>query len=312
MLYVREGDVEKLLNIDDAIDLVREGFRLQAEGKAVNTPRSRVRTKQGTLNMMGATIDEKWYSGVKTYYGNAEDAHFLFVMYSTADTRPVAIIEASRMGQVRTGAASAVATDMLARANARVLGCIGTGYQAETQVEAITRVRNIDQLLVRGRSADNTGRFVERMRNLVQEVKQVSEEEMAAADILVTVTTSRHPVIRDKNIGESAHINAIGANRRESTELERETVCSARVLAVDSLEQARIESGDLMQAVESGCLDYDDVNELSRGFSGGFKENRKSTRNRTLFKSLGIAIEDLIVAEFVYRKARETGMGKEI
>jgi alanine dehydrogenase len=313
MLYLTEEDVDRLLSIEEAIDAVRDGFKAQAAGKVALAPRSRVRTERGTLNMMGCTVDEMGYSAVKSYYGSRLGAHFIITLFSTEDTKPVAIIEASRLGQLRTGAASAVATELIASKEASVLGCIGSGYQAETQVEAITKVRPIKKILVKGRREERVHAFINKLQSKTGlEIMKAEDKDFLDADIIVTATTSRTPVLPDRFIAETCHINAVGANRIESTELELETVCSARKIVVDSLEQSKIESGDIMQALNAGCLNAEEINELWEGFSSGFRENRRATTQRTLFKSLGIALEDLVSAVFVYSKAIEKGVGTRL
>lgn len=313
-LYISEGDVDELLSMQETIEQVRIGFELQAEGKVNGLPRSRVRTSSGSLNLLPVAVDSIGLSGLKAYYGNRIDASFLVVLFSVEDTRPVCIVEASRMGQLRTGAASGVMSDLMSRKDAEVLACVGTGYQAETQIEAVSSVRDIDRVIVSGRSAEKAALFAK----MISKKFGLNAEAVKSAgnfghmDILVTATTSKDPVIPDSSVSSDCHINAIGANRIESAELETSTFCSAKTVVVDFREQALIESGDLVRALKSGRLEEEYVNECWEVLAGKLKRNPNSTSDRTIFKSLGIGLEDLITARYVYEKALKLGRGKEV
>ncbi len=313
-LYISEQDVDELLTMKETIEQVRIGFELQAEGKVDALPRGRVRTGKGSLNILPVAVDSIGFSGLKAYYGNRIDASFLVILFSVEDTKPVCIVEASRMGQLRTGAASGVMTDLLSRKDAEVLACVGTGYQAETQIEAVTAVRDIDRVVVSGRSAEKAASFSQMISKKyglnAEGVK--SSGDFGHMDILVTATTSRDPVISDSSVPDDCHINAIGANRIESAELETPTFCSAKTVVVDSREQAIIESGDLVRALQSGNLEEEHVNECWQVLAGKLNHNPHSTTDRTIFKSLGIGLEDLITARYVYEKALKEGRGKEV
>ncbi len=313
-LYLTEKDVEELLTMDETIEQVRTGFELQAEGKVDAIPRSRVRTKQGSLNILPVTADSIGLSGLKAYYGNRMDASFLVLLFSVEDTKPVCIVEASRLGQLRTGAASGVMTDMLARKDSSVLACVGTGYQAETQIEAVSRVRSLDRVMVSGRSAEKAREFaamIARKFDLNAEAVE-SSSAFGRFDILITATTSREPVIADAHVPQDCHINAIGANKIEAAELETTTVCSAKTVVVDSLKQALVESGDIVRALEPGKFRQDYVNEAWQVLAGSLKHNPDATTDRTIFKSLGIGLEDLVTARYVYEKAKKKGAGTVI
>lgn len=314
VLYLKEKDVGGLLTMDDAIAALREGFELQAAGDATVLPRRRLKSSKGGLYILPSTADGLNIAGLKTYYGNSAGWYYMVILFSTEDARPVAVIEASRMGQLRTGAASAIATDLLSRRSASTLGCIGSGYQAETQVEAICRVRDIDRVIIysRGKSQreDFARRVEERLRKRAVAVD--STDTMKEADILVTATSSKSAVIGDEQIASDCHINAIGGNWRDAAELEARTVSSAKTVVADCREQAETESGDIMGAVEKGLLSLEDVNELWQGFRGGFRPNRHATTGRTLFKSLGVGLEDVSVGALVYRKAVERGIGTDV
>ncbi|MEM3852004.1 MAG: ornithine cyclodeaminase family protein [Methanomassiliicoccales archaeon] len=312
MLYITETDVADLYSMKDAIQSLKNIFTLQAEGKVRILPRSRIQTDKGTLNVMASTSDELGYSCVKTYYGSRSGARFIVVLFSTRDGNAVATIEASRLGQIRTGAATAVATDLLSKPGSEILGCVGTGYQATSQVEGVCAVRKIREVYVRGRNPQKAHEFAEYISTHYGVTAHAASDNslFEGADIIICATTSKSPVIEDRYIGNECHINAIGANRFNATELQKETVCSASTVVVDSVEQAKIESGDIAQAINDGCLTESEINELWMGFSGGFKNRNKAPTRRTIFKSLGVAQEDLAAAAYVYEKANRLGYGR--
>ncbi len=310
-LYIREEEVSELLNIGECMGVLRDAFRKQAEQGAAILPRSRIQTEQGTLNTMAATINSLGVTGTKTYYANKTGVTFVVLLFSTEDAKLLAVIEADKLGQIRTGAMSGLMTDIMAPEGSNRLACAGSGYQAETQIEAVASVRKLESIVVYSRNRKNCELFASSMsRKLGVDVVALDDTaEFVKADILVTATTSKNPVVPDAHISKSCHINAIGANRIGSHELEPETVCSARAIVVDSIAQAKLESGDLSNAFSSGCLDWSSVSEVWEAVSGRMKAGRDTATERTLFKSLGIALEDVAVGKFVFDRAVKQGLG---
>jgi ornithine cyclodeaminase/alanine dehydrogenase-like protein (mu-crystallin family) len=297
--------------MDECIGLLRNAFSLQAEKKVVNLPRNRIQTKDGMLNVMAATVQGLEVSGTKIYYGSRTGVSFVVLLFSTSEAKPIAMIEANRLGQIRTGAVSGLMTDIMAAKSSATLACAGTGYQAETQIEGVSAVRKLDRVLVYSRSREKREAFASSVgKKLGIEIRPVEDtSEFRNADIVVTATNSRTPVIPDAHLQDACHINAIGANRIGSNELEPATVCSARKVVVDSIEQAKLESGDLAAAAEKGCFDWSSVSEIWEAVSGNIMENRKATTERTLFKSLGIALEDVAAGKFIFDRAVRMGLG---
>lgn len=313
-LYLKEEDVNRLLTMKETMEQLRKGFELQAKGDARSLPRSRIKTGKGTLNTMPAAVDGMGVSGMKAYYGNGERTSFLVVVFSVEDTKPLCVIEASRLGQLRTGAVSGIVTEQLSRSDAKTVGCCGTGYQAETQIEAMTVAREVDNIMVCGRSREKAVGFAQMMRGRyglnVEAVR--SPAEFRDIDILITATDSRQPVIEDRFVPPDCHINAIGANHLQSSELESMTFCSAKTIVVDSKEQAMLESGDLVGALNSGKLGEECINEVWQAFGGKLRMNERATTERTLFKSLGIGLEDVVTAGYLYEKAVKSGFGVRV
>src|SRR6185369_381481 len=275
-----------------------------------NRPRYRVAVPTGQLHVMAAGDKRLGVYGLKTYTVSRKGARFLVLLYDAANGDMLAMIEADRLGQMRTGAASGVATKYLARAAADVLGVYGSGWQAESQIMAVCATRPLRQVNVYSRNAEKRAAFVRRIQSLVRcEVAAVEQPEGAArgCSIIVTATTSREPVLKGEWVEPGTHINAAGSNFLSKAEIDIETVRRAAVVAVDSLEQSRLEAGDLLPALDRGVISWESVTELGR-IIAGYAKGRTSDDEITLFKSNGIALEDISTALRVYNLARERGV----
>jgi ornithine cyclodeaminase/alanine dehydrogenase-like protein (mu-crystallin family) len=238
---------------------------------------------------------------------------FLVPLYEIASGDLVAMIEADYMGQLRTGAASGVATKYLARRDASVAAIIGTGGQARTQLEAIAAVRKLSSARVYGRSPDRRKRFAEEMSKRIGipvEPANSSSEAARGAHIICTATTASQPVLHGADLSSGIHINAIGANHAHKRELDDEAAAAADVIVVDSIEQSRQEAGDLIIAFKGDEICWTGVKKLSDVVAG--KVGRTSDTEVTLFKSNGIAAWDLAVAMRVYALAREKDLGRPL
>jgi alanine dehydrogenase len=303
MLFLTETDVRELLPIRKAIDLMEAVFRRLATGESLNQPRRRLILPIGsTLHYMAGA--DGGYFGTKIYSTHPmHGTHFLFLLYAAADARPLAMLEANHLGQIRTGAASGHATNLLARAGASRVGIIGSGFQARTQLAAMRAVRPIRQAKVWSRS-------VEKRRDFALECDAVAvdtaEEAVRDADIVITATNSKEPVVEASWIAAGAHVNAMGSNQAQRRELPTELILRADLIAVDSIEQARMESGDLLLAL--------DPEEWGAHHVVEFKDvtGRPSDDAVTIFKSNGIAAEDVVSAAYVYERAVEEGRGTTI
>jgi ornithine cyclodeaminase/alanine dehydrogenase len=239
---------------------------------------------------------------------------FLVPLYEIASGELVAMIEADYMGQLRTGAASGVATKYLARRDASVAAIIGTGGQAKTQLQAIAAVRKLSSARVYGRNADHRKRFAEEMSQKVGVPiipAESSSEAALGAQIICTATTASHPVLSAADLSSGVHINAIGANHAHKRELDDEAVAGADVIVVDSIEQSRQEAGDLIIAFKGDEICWTGVKKLCDVVAGK-ASGRTSDTEVTLFKSNGIASWDLAVAMRVYAQAKEKGLGRPL
>lgn len=313
-LLIREADVGALLTMDEVIVAVEEGFRALGTGGAINNPRGRAVTPSGTLHVMHAAVPSVGMTGVKAYATTPRGSRFLAVLYRLEDGEALAIVEADRLGQIRTGAASGVATRFLARPEAGTLGVIGTGWQARSQVEAICRVRPIALIKAYSRSPERREAFAEEMTaDLGAEVVAVESaaEAVAGADVVVTATSSREPVLSGGWLVPGMHLNAIGSNAASRREIDLEAVRRCDPIVVDALDQARIECGDLIGAAAEGEPVWDRAVELG-AVVAGLAPGRQRPDQISLFESQGIAIEDVVTMELLYRRALAAGAGEEI
>jgi ornithine cyclodeaminase/alanine dehydrogenase len=314
MLYLTEQDVTNLLTMPDALDAVELAFKAQATGDATNEPRRRVRANNAILMTMSGAIASLNVFGLKAYSVARGKARFHVSLYDTATGALLAFIEADKLGQMRTGAASGIATKYLAREDAKTVGIYGTGWQAQSQLAAVCAVRKIESVKVYSRSEEKRNAFSATMSQElgIANINPVAEPEAAAAaDILITITSSREPVLKGAWIQAGTHINAAGGNSILRSEVDDDVIKRAHFIAVDAKDQARIEAGEFVFPVEKGLLTWERVQEVCHVVNGAV-QGRKTPEDITLFKSLGLAIEDVATAALLYRKAVAQKIGKEI
>lgn len=312
-IYLTEAQVGSLLTMQMAIDALEEVFKARAVGDAFNTPRRRLPTSSGIYNFMSASWKSHNLVGHKSYAGGRPGIQFHVMLYDTSTNELMAVIEANRMGQVRTGAASGVATRYMAPGKSVTVGIIGSGYQAETQLEAVAHVREVASALVYSRNAENRERYASKMSgSLGFEVKPVqTAEDAASADIVCTITSSVEPVLRGDWLKPGTHINAAGNNSWMKRELNTQAVAMADIVAVDDVDQAKTECGELMRAAETGHFSWDSAIPIHEIVAGD-RVGRSSDDSITLFESQGIASEDIAVCERIVELAREQGIGHEL
>jgi alanine dehydrogenase len=314
-LHISESEVRAVLTMPMAIEAVERISRKQASGEAVVHPRRRFELPGGGFfHYMAAADFSAGYVAMKQYTYVKGKIRFLVPLYEMPTGDLAALIEADYMGQLRTGAASGVATKYLARENSRVAAIIGTGGQARTQLEAIACVRKLQSARVYGRDAAKREKFSKEMSEklgLTVESASSSSEAVHGADILCTATTAANPVVSGADLAPGVHMNAIGANHAHKRELDAEAVESADVIVVDSIEQSRQEAGDLILAFQGDEVCWTGVKKLSEVVAGK-APGRTSDAEVTLFKSNGIASWDLAVAMKVYALAKEKKLGREL
>jgi ornithine cyclodeaminase/alanine dehydrogenase-like protein (mu-crystallin family) len=314
-LLLSEADVKSLLTMPLTIETVENSFRRLGDGSALLHSRQRLHLpSKSYLHYMAAADGVSGYMGLKIYTSSGTGLRFLVTLFSVETGDLVALIEADFLGQMRTGAASAVATRYLARESARTLGMIGTGLQARTQLEAIAQIRKLEEIRVFGRDAARREKFAKEMSDVLKipvAAATSGEDAVRDADIIVTSTTSTAPVLDGQWLKPGVHINAIGANFPQKRELDARAIERCGVIVVDSRAQSKLEAGDLIQAFGEEAARWNGVRELAEivaGKAGG----RMGPDQITLFKSNGIATEDVTVAGRIFEMARERGVGREV
>lgn len=314
MLFLTEEDVQELFPMSRAIECLTSSFLEQHDQRAINRSRERIFLPATSLHYMAAGYEPEKLVGMKIYTVSRDVLRFLVLLYDGENGALLALIEADHLGRIRTGAASGVATRHMARAGAARAGVIGTGRQARTQLEAVAAVRAIEAARVFSRDAARRDTFAREMSaELGIKVESVASAELAVrfADIVITATSSRDPVIDGDWLRPGTHVNAIGANMVNRRELDNKSLSRASLIAVDSMEQAREEAGDLVQGLEAIRGGWSGVVELHEIVSGA-RPGRDADTDVTIFKSSGIALWDVASAAYVYRQAIEKGKGRRI
>lgn len=304
MRVYSEDEVLARLPMAEAIDAIELALAEVARGNAKNMCRRRLQGGDGMLHLLGATCPHLNLSGYKAYATSRGTASFTVGLFDLTTTQPLAILQADNLGRIRTGATSGVATKYLARPDATTLGLFGTGRQARTQLDAVCTVRPIQRVMVYSRSADNRRRFAEEAASTcAAEFVVVNDPaEAAGADIVVTATTSKNPVVQGKWLKPGAHLNLVGSNYAFKSEVDVDTVKRADRIVVDSREQCKEEAGDLIQAVAAAGMRWDHSAELGEIIIG-FWPGRRTPEEITLFKSVGLGVEDVAAAAVVASKA---------
>jgi ornithine cyclodeaminase/alanine dehydrogenase-like protein (mu-crystallin family) len=314
-LLLTEADVKSVLTMPLALECVQNSFQRLADGSALLHSRQRLHLpSKSYLHYMAAADGASGYMGLKIYTSSREGLRFLITLFSVESGDLLALIEADFMGQMRTGAASGLATRLLAREDARTLGIVGTGLQARTQLQAIAHVRKLTEVRAFSRESAKREVFAKEMTEALKIPVSAAESAEAAvrgADIIVTSTTSTNPVVEGRWLKPGVHINAIGANFPQKRELDAEAVKRCNVMVVDSSEQSKLEAGDIIQVFGEDAQRWAEVRELADIVSGKVT-GRTNTNEITLFKSNGIAIEDVVVAGRIYEMARERRIGRQV
>jgi ornithine cyclodeaminase/alanine dehydrogenase-like protein (mu-crystallin family) len=297
-----------LLTPADALQAVESCFERLARGAIVNRPRTRTRAGEGALAVMSAVDEELGLAGLKSYASAPAATSFVVVLFETEKAELVAVIEADRMGQLRTGAASGVAARHLAKDDARTLGVIGCGWQAESQVACIREaLPGVEQVVAYCRTEQSLLAFCDKVGAEPGE----SHRDPAEQDVVVTATTSRDPVLRGEWLRPGALVCAVGANRPKARELDNVVLERAVFVCCDSIEQAKLESGDLIEPVERGVLDWLEVHELQEVVAGELP-GRSSPEDIVLFKSNGLAAWDVAIGATAVDQARKKKVGTPV
>ena len=311
-IFLTEEDVIRLLPIDEAIESLESAFIEQANQTGKNHARSRTSHNDLSVTMMVAVLGQAGFGGYKVMGSGGS----MVTLYGGEKRELLAVIESRKLGQIRTGAASGVATKYMSREDSSTIGVIGTGHQAISQLTAICAVRPIKSIKAYSRNAGRREQFCNEMSNLLGiEVIPASsgEEAISGTDIAIAITNVRtlDPVLLGDWLEPGMHVNAAGANSIDRRELDDKAITKSSIIAEDAIDQAKLECADLTIPTQSGLITWDGVHELST-IVGGQIPGRTSPDQITLFESQGIGIEDIAVAAHIYKKAISEGSGIDL
>lgn len=326
MLVLTRSQVRELVPMPDAIELMKTAFAELSAGRTVSPLRTviSIPEREGDALFMPAYVpamDALGFKTVSVFRRNPDRGlpviHAIVGLVNPETGQPLAIVDGTYLTALRTGAVSGAAADLLARPDSRVLAAIGAGAQGVTQIAAVCAVRPIERVI----AVDVSEPALERLRQLLRndwpeiEARLETTTDSAAAvreaDIICTATTSHTPVFRDEDVRPGVHISAVGAYTPEMQELPAETVARATVV-VDAIEAALAEAGDLIIPLRDGLVTREHfARELGMVVSGA-APGRVTADEVTLFKSVGNAVQDVVVAKRAVDRARELGMGTEI
>ncbi|WP_374691633.1 ornithine cyclodeaminase family protein [Accumulibacter sp.] len=313
-LFLSEQDVTAMLTMPLALAEVEAAHRALSTRQAHDVPRQRTRLPQTTLHILQGALPQLDVIGYKAYTSNRSGVRFLVHLYRASTGCLLAVIEADRLGMIRTAAASGVATRWLARPDATVAGVFGAGWQAEGHIEAIAAVRPLQRVKVHARRADRLASFCARLsQRLGIEVSAAAspEEVVRGSDIVSTVTTAATPLFDAGWLAPGTHVNAAGSNSLIRRELGEDVIKRCAPIVVDSVESALREAGDLLPLLEKGRLHARELVELGDVICG-MQPGRSTADAITLFESQGLAIQDLAVAARLVEMARARGIGVEL
>ncbi len=305
MLQISEQQVIDVLPMCDCVQRIRDCFASFGRGEAQNVPRRRLFLPTGTVmhQLAGA-----WggYLGTKVYTTNVKQGamYFHVLLYDAESAEPLALIEANHLGQIRTGAASGVATELLAPTEVEKIALIGSGFQAWTQLEAVLTVRQAQRVSIFSRKSANRNSFAakaEKAFGVEVRAAASAEECVRDAQIVITATYAKDPVLEDAWVEASAHVNASGSNQASRREIPTELVRRASLIALDSLEQAKSEAGDLLLAVPES--EWGGLPLMELGKIAAASEYRRP-EGITIFESLGLGVQDVAAAALVYEKLK--------
>lgn len=312
-VYIDEHTASKILTMDDALNLVEESFSSYAKGQAFNMTRQRMRIRKGALHMLPGAVPYKNVIGFKAYTSFRAGLIFKVHLYDAENGSPLAIIDANEIGRLRTGAATGIATKYMAKKESSTVFIFGGGFQAEAQLEAVCKTTKINKVYVTTRKIENAQNFAKKMsHSLGIEIipTQNIEEDLPKADIIITITTSVKPLFEHTMLNPNGvHINGAGSNALIRAEVPEKTIEAAEVLAVDSKDVAAIECGDILPSLEKGRLHWNEIIELGE-ITAGFRKGRITENGITIFQSQGMGLQDIMCAEFIYRKAVAENLGK--
>ena len=321
VVFLSERDVRAAITMPAALDCLEIAFAEHARAEATLLPRisQMLPGNAGMFRILAAVLPSQQTFGLKTLTGFPgrrlkDEVYFAILLFGMESGALRAMVSANYLTGLRTGAASGLAARYLARENAHTLGVVGAGVQAWFQVEAMCAVRDVHTAKIFSRDFQRAEAFAMRLRKeLSLEAIPVgsAEEAVRGADLVIAATTASAPVIRGAWLAPGTHVSGIGANTRTKRELDSACFLNAKIVA-DSREQALEESGDLRSALEDGSLVNDTIYAELGDLAGGLRRGRETEDEITIFKSVGVALEDVAVAAEVLRVAHHQGLGTQL
>lgn len=299
MKYVTEEEVIEHLDMHEVIDAVRDAFLDYADGRASFSPRDRLVAGGILLNTMPAIQERTGIAGLKTYIAGRKGAKFVVLVFDTGSFRIKGIVEANRLGQMRTGAVPAIATSLLVGKKEIDFALIGTGYQAETQLEAMKCLFKLKSVRVYSRNQEHVKAFAKRYsQKFSLNITEASsaEECISGADVISTITNSNEPLFTADPLGENFHINLAGGNLPQRREVGNDVLSEADLIVVEDMRQALNESGEIIGFYEQGAGRIIEFSDLIRDPS------RYRGKSKTVFKSMGVGLEDIATANILLNK----------
>ena len=314
-LLLTDQDVNRVMNMQDCVGVIEDMLDQAHRGMAWLQPRSHIRTPQGYHHIMPGAILDTGVVGLKVYTARFPGgSRFLTVLHDSETGDLLALVQGGRCSQLRTGAISGVASRHMAREDASVVGIIGTGAQARAQLEGTCAVRDITSVRAFDIVPEKAEEFAAQMSELLNvEVTAAASAQacVEGADIAITMTTSPNPVLFGEWLEPGMHLSIMGSNHWTRREVDYDVISRVDTIVVDNLDEAKRYSGDLLFSIDQGLTRWEEVHELA-SVAAGQTAGRPSEDSVTMFKSHGVGVSDVAAAAFVYKRAKEEGLGTEL
>ena len=313
-LFLRDEDVRQTVSMEDMLETIESMQRHFGHGEAYNLARRKMTTGAGLLSVMGGGLSYAGVLGVKTYTVVKGVYSFQVSLYDADTGRLLCYTQANRLGQLRTGATTAIAVKYLSHADAATVGIIGTGFQAPTQLEAVCKVRSIKKIKAYSRNAERRGAFARSMSDALSIEVMAAPSNQAAVtgtDIVICIAATMEPVLHGDWLAPGATMIAAGPTTWRAREVDDATLVRAAKIFVDSIEQAPAEAGDMASAVDRGIMQWSQLQEL-RHVVAGVTTGRDNRDQIIYAKLMGTGVADVAAAKLVYDLARARGVGLEM
>jgi alanine dehydrogenase len=313
-LLIREAEVHELVSMAEAADAVEEAFRQLGTGKAFNNPRTRIKLSGEILHVLPAAIPQQDALGLKAYTAFRTGIRFLVLLYSAKTGELKSLMQAQRVGALRTGGVASVAIKHMARPDVRHGALFGAGVMGSAMLEGMVNARRFESIRVFDLDAARLRSFCSEWSEKLQtDISPAGspDEAIAEADIVVTMTTAKDPVFDGKKLRDGATVVAAGSNLLQKREIDSTVIRRATRIVVESIEQSKLEAGDLFVPIDAGHLHWNQVRELSQIVLGQ-TPGRESDDEINVFKSVGLGLQDMAVAALAYEAAVRAGAGTEV